>query len=80
MELAALAGDFFMAVADDTSMTLISADVGQASMLVVLDTLTRAGHTVQVNWFHAAEGGDIHAFVNGVKELGLSLPHLTAHT
>ncbi|MFP1591846.1 hypothetical protein ACLB1M_20195 [Escherichia coli] len=44
-----------MAVADDTPVTLISAGVGQTPMLAMLDTLAKAGHTAQVNWFHAAE-------------------------
>ena len=55
VKLVAPAGDFFMAVADDTPVTLISAGVGQTPMLAMLDTLAKAGHTAQVNWFHAAE-------------------------
>ncbi|MGQ7172862.1 hypothetical protein ACUOCP_47125, partial [Escherichia sp. R-CC3] len=58
VQLVAPAGDFFMAVADDTPVTLISAGVGQTPMLAMLDTLAKAGHTAQVNWFHAAENGD----------------------
>ena len=69
-----------IAVADDTPVTLISAGVGQTPMLAMLDTLAKAGHTAQVNWFHAAENGDVHAFADEVKELGLSLPRFTAHT
>ena len=69
-----------MAVADDTPVTLISAGVGQTPMLAMLDTLAKAGHTAQVNWFHAAENGDVHAFADEVKELGQSLPRFTAHT
>ncbi|MGT9471807.1 NO-inducible flavohemoprotein, partial [Escherichia coli] len=80
VKLVAPAGDFFMAVADDTPVTLISAGVGQTPMLAMLDTLAKAGHTAQVNWFHAAENGDVHAFADEVKELGLSLPRFTAHT
>ncbi len=33
-----------------------------------------------MNWLHAAENGDVHAFADEVKELGLSLPQFTAHT
>ncbi|VTQ25356.1 Nitric oxide dioxygenase [Streptococcus pneumoniae] len=33
-----------------------------------------------MNWFHAAENGDVHAFADEVKELGQSLPRFTAHT
>ena len=80
VKLVAPAGDFFMAVADDTPVTLISAGVGQTPMLAVLDTLAKAGHTAQVNWIHAAENGEVHAIADEVKELGQSLPRFTAHT
>ncbi|EJM8895223.1 NO-inducible flavohemoprotein [Shigella flexneri] len=80
VKLVAPAGDFFMAVADDTPVTLISTGVGQTPMLAMLDTLAKAGHTAQVNWFHAAENGEVHAFADEVKELGQSLPRFTAHT
>ena len=69
-----------MAVADDTPVTLISAGVGQTPMLAMLDTLAKAGHTAQVNWFHAAENGNVHAFADEVKDLGQALPRFTAHT
>ncbi|MGL5969937.1 MAG: NO-inducible flavohemoprotein [Kluyvera sp.] len=80
VHLAAPAGDFFMDVADQTPVTLISAGVGQTPMLAMLDTLAKNHHTAQVNWFHAAENGDVHAFADEVSELGRSLPHFTAHT
>ena len=80
VKLVAPAGDFFMDVTNDTPVTLISAGVGQTPMLAMLDTLAKAGHTAQVNWFHAAENGDVHAFADEVKELGQSLPRFTAHT
>lgn len=80
LHLAAPAGDFFMAVENNTPVTLISAGVGQTPMLAMLDTLAHSQHTAQVNWFHAAENGDIHAFADEVKALGASLPHFTAHT
>jgi nitric oxide dioxygenase len=32
-----------------------------------------------VNWFHAAENGDVHAFADEVKTLGASLPKFTSH-
>lgn len=41
VKLVAPAGDFFMAVADDTPVTLISAGVGQTPMLAMLDTLAK---------------------------------------
>jgi Hemoglobin-like flavoprotein len=80
VHLAAPAGDFFMAVENNTPVTLISAGVGQTPMLAMLDTLAHSQHTAQVNWFHAAENGDVHAFADEVKTLGASLPHFTAHT
>jgi nitric oxide dioxygenase len=33
----------------------------------------------QVNWFHAAENGDVHAFADEVKALGAALPAFTSH-
>ena len=56
-----------MDVATDTPVSLISAGVGQTPMLAMLDTLAKAKHTAQVNWFHAAENGDVHAFADEVK-------------
>jgi nitric oxide dioxygenase len=70
VHLAAPAGDFFMAVEANTPVTLISAGVGQTPMLAMLDTLAKAHHGAQVNWFHAAENGDVHAFADEVKTLG----------
>jgi nitric oxide dioxygenase len=32
-----------------------------------------------VNWFHAAENGDVHAFADEVKALGETLPKFTSH-
>jgi ferredoxin-NADP reductase len=36
-------------------------------MLAMLDALAKAHHQAQVNWFHAAENGDVHAFADEVK-------------
>lgn len=80
VHLAAPAGDFFMSVENNTPVTLISAGVGQTPMLAMLDTLAKSSHTAQVNWFHAAENGDVHAFADEVKTLGSSLPRFIAHT
>lgn len=80
VHLAAPAGDFFMSVENNTPVTLISAGVGQTPMLAMLDTLAKSSHTAQVNWFHAAENGDVHAFADEVKTLGSSLPRFTTHT
>ncbi len=45
VKLVAPAGDFFMAVADDTPVTLISAGVGQTPMLAMLDTPASRRHS-----------------------------------
>ncbi|HDX8821691.1 NO-inducible flavohemoprotein [Klebsiella michiganensis] len=77
--LAAPAGDFFINVAPETPVTLLSGGVGQTPMLAMLDTLAKAQHPAQVNWFHAAENGDVHAFAEEVKALGENLPKFTSH-
>lgn len=80
VHLAVPAGDFFLAVTPQTPVTLISAGVGQTPMLAMLDTLVSRQHTAQVNWFHAAENGDVHAFADEVAQLGAQLPHFSSHT
>ncbi|WP_039055910.1 NO-inducible flavohemoprotein [Enterobacter sp. Bisph1] len=79
VHLAVPAGDFFMDVASDTPITLISAGVGQTPMLAMLDSLAAAQHAAQVNWFHAAMNGEVHAFVDEVSKLGASLSHFNQH-
>ncbi|MNZ45856.1 Flavohemoprotein [compost metagenome] len=80
VHLAAPAGDFFMAVDANTPVTLISAGVGQTPMLAMLDTLAQAKHSAQVNWFHAAENGDVHAFADEIAAMTAGLPRFNAHT
>lgn len=80
VHLAAPAGDFFMAVDANTPVTLISAGVGQTPMLAMLDTLAQANHSAQVNWFHAAENGDVHAFADEIATMTTGLPRFNAHT
>ena len=80
VHLAAPAGDFFMHVEPTTPVTLISAGVGQTPMLAMLDTLAHSGHQAQVNWFHAAENGNVHAFADEVTAHGSKLPKFSAHT
>lgn len=79
VHLAAPAGDFFMSVENGTPVTLISAGVGQTPMLAMLDTLAGSGHQAQVNWLHAAEHGDVHAFSDEVAALGAKLPRFESH-
>ncbi|WLI75936.1 NO-inducible flavohemoprotein [Kosakonia sp. H02] len=74
VHLAAPAGDFFMDVAANTPVSLISAGVGQTPMLAMLNHLVQSKHTAQVNWFHAAENGEVHAFAQEVTQLGAMLP------
>ncbi|MGU0043309.1 FAD-binding oxidoreductase [Escherichia coli] len=80
VKLVAPAGDFFMAVADDTPVTLISAGVGQTPMLAMLDTLAKAGHTAQVNWFHGQKMAMFTPLPMKLRNSGQSLPRFTAHT
>ncbi|TDX16504.1 nitric oxide dioxygenase [Buttiauxella sp. BIGb0552] len=79
VHLAAPAGDFFMDVNGQTPVTLISAGVGQTPMLAMLDTLAKNDHSAQVNWLHAAEHGDVHAFADEVNHLGEQLPRFERH-
>jgi nitric oxide dioxygenase len=79
VHLAAPAGDFFLNVQATTPVTLISAGVGQTPMLAMLDTLAQAKHQAQVNWFHAAENGAVHAFADEVTALGAALAQFTSH-
>ncbi|MFV0262135.1 MAG: NO-inducible flavohemoprotein [Kluyvera sp.] len=79
VHLAAPAGDFFLSVSPQTPVTLISGGVGQTPMLAMLDTLAKNRHPAQVNWFHAAENGEVHAFADEVQALGAELPHFTSH-
>ena len=80
VHLAVPAGDFFLDVSPETPVTLISAGVGQTPMLAMLDTLVSRQHPAQVNWFHAAENGDVHAFTDEVAQLGAQLPRFSSHT
>ncbi|WP_347291666.1 NO-inducible flavohemoprotein [Kluyvera georgiana] len=79
VHLAAPAGDFFLDVSPQTPVTLISGGVGQTPMLAMLDTLAKNHHPAQVNWLHAAENGEVHAFADEVNALGAELPHFTSH-
>ena len=79
IHLAAPAGDFFLNVSAQTPVTLISGGVGQTPMLAMLDSLAKRHHPAQVNWFHAAENGEVHAFADEVKAHGAALPHFRSH-
>lgn len=79
VQLAAPAGDFFLQIAPQTPVTLISAGVGQTPMLAMLDTLAAQQHPAQVTWLHAAENGRVHAFADEVAACGAQLPHFRSH-
>lgn len=79
VHLAAPAGDFFMDVPAATPVTLISAGVGLTPMLAMLDSLAASQHSAQVNWFHAADNGQVHAFADEVSKLGASLDRFYQH-
>ncbi|WP_045856362.1 NO-inducible flavohemoprotein [Raoultella terrigena] len=79
VHLAAPAGDFFLTVDAQTPVTLLSGGVGQTPMLAMLDSLAKARHPAQVNWFHAAENGEVHAFADEVSALGAALPKFASH-
>ena len=79
IHLAAPAGDFFMQVSPQTPVTLISAGVGQTPMLAMLSALAGSQHPAQVNWFHAADNGAVHAFADEVSAAGSKLPRFASH-
>jgi len=79
INLVAPAGDFFMDVPPTTPVTLISAGVGQTPMLAMLDNLAANHHEAQVNWLHAAENGDVHAFADEIALHGKLLKHFDYH-
>ncbi|WP_426817696.1 NO-inducible flavohemoprotein [Winslowiella sp. 2C04] len=79
VQLAAPAGDFFMDISPETPVTLISAGVGQTPMLAMLHNLADNQHRAAVNWLHAAENGQVHAFRDEVNALGAKLPAFNSH-
>ncbi|MCX0501346.1 NO-inducible flavohemoprotein [Erwinia billingiae] len=79
LRLAAPAGDFFLAVSPETPVTLISAGVGQTPMLAMLDVLASQQHPARVQWFHAADNGNRHAFGEEVASSAQRLPNFSQH-
>ncbi|MCD9468192.1 NO-inducible flavohemoprotein [Photobacterium iliopiscarium] len=78
IKLVAPAGDFFLDVNPQTPVTLISAGVGLTPMLAMLETLTQ--HQAPVNWLHATENGQQHAYKDHVKTLENQHSHISALT
>ena len=74
LHLAPPAGDFFIDIAAQTPVTLISGGVGLTPMLAMLHKLAQEQHQATVQWFHATEDGAMHAFAEEVGELGQQLP------
>lgn len=68
LQVAAPGGDFYLDVSPTTPVTLISAGVGLTPMLAMLHSL--AGHKANVNWLHAAQNSNVHAFKNEVAKAG----------
>jgi len=79
LQLAVPAGDFFMDIAPETPVTLISAGVGQTPMLAMLDVLASRQHPSRVQWFHAADNGKRHAFREEVDSTAQRLPQFSQH-
>ncbi|MEN4927548.1 NO-inducible flavohemoprotein [Erwinia billingiae] len=79
LRLAAPAGDFLLAVSPETPVTLISAGVGQTPMLAMLDVLASQQHPARVQWFHAADNGNRHAFGEEVAASAQRLPNFSQH-
>ncbi len=79
VQCAAPAGDFFLQAEPNTPITLISAGVGQTPMLAMLACLAEQQHAGAVNWLHAAESGEQHAFDAEVATLGARLPAFSRH-
>lgn len=77
ISLAAPAGDFYLRVEPEMPVSLISAGVGLTPMLAMLHALAAAQHPSQVNWLHATEKGEQHAFRDEVTRTGGQLSHFS---
>jgi len=73
------AGDFFLDVAPDDPVTLISGGVGQTPMLAMLHQLAQSRHPSAVQWLHATDNGHTHAFAKEVTITGAGLPRFMQH-
>ncbi|AUI87164.1 nitric oxide dioxygenase [Vibrio azureus] len=77
VKLAAPAGDFFMDVAENTPVVLVSAGVGLTPTLSMLESLTQ--HQASVTWVHAAENSQQHAFKQHVNQLVSTKENMNSH-
>ncbi|MFZ4834480.1 NO-inducible flavohemoprotein [Rouxiella sp. Mn2063] len=76
VHLAAPHGDFFLDVTDETPVALISGGVGQTPMLGMLHALARRHHRGPIEWIHATENGQVHAFAAEIRAINKTLPQL----
>ncbi|MDP5292364.1 NO-inducible flavohemoprotein [Oceanimonas sp. CHS3-5] len=74
------AGDFFMEVAPDTPVVLISGGVGLTPMRAMLDQLLSQNHPAPVHWLHACENGAQHAFKADIQARRQAHANLETHT
>ncbi|WP_407332001.1 NO-inducible flavohemoprotein [Enterovibrio sp. 27052020O] len=68
VELAPPSGDFFFQSEKTTPIALISGGVGLTPMLAMLETLS-GQHKANIQWLHAAENGQQHAFGQRIDTL-----------
>ncbi len=76
VQLAPPAGDFYLEAASDTPINLISAGVGLTPTLAMLESLV--DHGANVNWLHAAESQEQHAFGEEVQHLDDKHEHINS--
>ncbi|MEI9598471.1 NO-inducible flavohemoprotein [Moellerella wisconsensis] len=69
VKLAPPCGDFYLDIASETPVTLISAGVGLTPMLSMLHHLKQTQHTGEIHWLHATDNGKVHAFADEVSDL-----------
>ncbi|CAO96058.1 NO-inducible flavohemoprotein [Erwinia tasmaniensis] len=79
LHLSPPAGDFFIDIDARTPVALISGGVGLTPMLAMLHKLAQDKHPAPVQWLHATENGNTHAFAEEVSALGARLPDFSQH-
>lgn len=79
VRLTAPAGDFFLATEPETPVVLISAGVGLTPLLAMLHVLASRQHPTRVQWLHAADNSQRHAFRQEVTALMQQLPDCCQH-
>ena len=78
VHLAAPCGDFFLDVAPETPVALVSAGVGITPTLSMLETI-QAQHAGSIHWLHAAENGSVHAFKDRITQLAMGNDNVSSH-